>query len=232
MSDHTEAGRLDERTAERLLDGAGGPPALHTLLAAAAAPGRAAELAGEDAAVAAFRSAPPAARPSRLAAVRRFLTAKVIALVGGCLLVLTGGVAYATGHFPGMEPAPAPSPTQQESEGGGHDSTPATQYSPSPLPSQSPSVSSSSSSSSSTSSPSARSSSAPGREHGKPASPGKSTQSPNAHSTSPPPRGPDNANGNGDGKKPSATPTKSKDRGADAGVPMVGAPDGAGDPRR
>ena len=51
--------------AERLLDGGpGGPPALSRLLAAASAPGRLSELAGEEAAVAAFRVVRSAVPPS------------------------------------------------------------------------------------------------------------------------------------------------------------------------
>lgn len=205
MSDHTEAGRLDQRTAERLLDGAGGPAPLHALLASAAAPGRAGELAGEDAAVAAFLAAPAPARTSRLAVVRRFLTAKVIALVGGSIL-LTGGVAYATGHFPGQSPAPAPSPTHDR-QGGGHDSTPATQYSPSPLPT------------SPTSSPRPSSSPTATQQHGKPSAPGQQKkQSPNPHSTSAPPRGP----GNDNGRTPTANPGSGKGRGVNNGSPAGG----------
>lgn len=122
MSDDTEPGRLDPRAAERLLDGAGGHAELGELLAAASAPGRPRELAGEDAAVAAFLAAPRPARRSRAAALRRFLTAKVIAVVGGSIL-LSGGAAFATGNFPGQDAAPAPSPTPHErktrEQGGG-----------------------------------------------------------------------------------------------------------------
>jgi hypothetical protein len=200
MSDHTEAGRLDQRTAEQLRDGAGAHAPLHSLLSAAAAPGRPAELAGEDAATAAFLAAPARAWASRLAVLRRFMTAKVIALIGGTIL-LTGGVAYATGHFPGRQSAPAPSPTHQR-HGGGHDNTPATQYSPSPLPASSTPAPSASSSTTST-----------GKQQGKTTAPGRLKNSPNPHSTSPPPRGP----GNNNGKPPTADPGKGKGKGPGPG---------------
>ncbi|WP_433475660.1 hypothetical protein ACQPZP_00660 [Spirillospora sp. CA-142024] len=130
MSDDTEAGRLDPRTAERLLRGADGHAELHALLSAAAAPGRPAELAGEDAAVAAFLAAPRSARRPWAATLRNFLTAKVIAVVGGGSILLSGGVAYATGHFPGQEPAPAPSRSPHGRPGTGDDGAPVTRSSP------------------------------------------------------------------------------------------------------
>lgn len=190
MSDDTEAGRLDQRTAERLLGGAGGHTPLHALLADAAAPGRPEELGGEDAAVAAFLAASaPAARTSRLVGLRRLLTAKVIALVGGSIL-LTGGVAYGTGHFPGQAPEPSPSSGHHEHHGG-HDNTPARRYSPAPTrrPSSSPPASPTT-----------------GRQHGKANAPGRPKKSPNPHSTSTPPRGPGNDNGN----PPATNPGKGK----------------------
>ncbi|MFA1540318.1 hypothetical protein [Actinomadura monticuli] len=212
MSDHTEAGRLDRRAADRLLDGAGGPAPpgtppdgqLRALLASAAAPGRAGELAGEDAAVAAFRAAPAPARTSRLAVLRRFLTAKVIALVGGSIL-LTGGVAYATGHFPGQSPAPAPAPTHGR-HGGGGDSSPATEYPP-PRRSGSPP------------SPSPTASG----QHGKSSAPGqqkKQRPSPNPRGTNTPPRGPGSNNGNVG--TPTAKPTKGNGVGTNKSSPIGG----------
>ncbi|WP_433243219.1 hypothetical protein [Actinomadura nitritigenes] len=125
MSDHQRARRLDQRTAERLLGGAPARPAngsaggsadghdaLRALLSAAAGPPRPGELAGEDAAAAAFRAARarPAARRSRWAAVPRYATVKV-AVVAATLAAFGGGVAVAasTGHLPGRSPAPAPS---------------------------------------------------------------------------------------------------------------------------
>ncbi|MFB4304819.1 hypothetical protein [Actinomadura sp. GTD37] len=211
MSDHTEGGRLDQRTAERLLDGdrpldgAGGQEPLHALLASAAAPGRPGELAGEDAAAAAFLAAPAPARTSRLTVLHRFLTAKAIALVGGSIL-LTGGVAYATGHFPGQEPSPAPSPTHDR-RGGGHDSTPATRYSPSPLPPRPSPHPSASPSPSSTAAKRNGESAAPNQQKSK---------SSNSHSTSAPPRGPGDDNGN---NTPTANPGKGKGRNTNQGTP-------------
>jgi hypothetical protein len=87
MSHHTDPGRPDDRTAEQLLDGGDGHAALRALLSAAAAPARPEELTGEDAAVAAFLAAPRPARRHRAADLRRFLTAKVIAAVGGLILL-------------------------------------------------------------------------------------------------------------------------------------------------
>ncbi|MEV0659769.1 hypothetical protein ACIBI3_04210 [Actinomadura luteofluorescens] len=181
MSDDTEPGRLDPRAAERLLDGAGGHAELRALLTAASAPGRPRELAGEDAAVAAFLAAPRPARSSRAAALRRFLTAKVIAVVGGSIL-LSGGVAFATGNFPGQDAAPGPSSTPHDRKtpkqgGGGSGSHPL--HGPSTGPSPKPS--------------SERGKSA--GEHGKTTAPGQEnkTTSPKAKAT--PPRGPGNSHG-------------------------------------
>jgi hypothetical protein len=133
MSDHQRARRLDQRTAERLLGGvpassangpaggsangsaagaADGHDALRALLSAAAGPARPGELAGEDAAAAAFRAAraQSTARRSRWAAVPRYATVKV-AVVAATLAAFGGGVAVAasTGHLPGQSPAPASS---------------------------------------------------------------------------------------------------------------------------
>ncbi|MFF7637587.1 hypothetical protein ACFZB9_31255 [Kitasatospora sp. NPDC008050] len=120
--------RIDRDAAEHLLAGAadvspGGPGALSGLLAAAAAPATADELAGEEAAVAAFReaarltsyssAAQPATKPSRsrpMAACvpqgfrvpARFLGAK--AVVAALAVTAIGGVAVAagTGHLPAV----------------------------------------------------------------------------------------------------------------------------------
>lgn len=142
MSDHQQAGRLDRRAgrldrraAERILHGAGGHAPLDALLAAAAAPARPDELAGEDAAVAAFRAAArPAAGTSRAAALRRMLTIKVVAIVGASL-VLTGGAAYATmtGRIPGHTPSSPASPSGYDRDG---HRNPRTRYTQSPPPSR------------------------------------------------------------------------------------------------
>jgi hypothetical protein len=99
----------DEAAAEQLLAGfGGGHRRLAELLSAASAPARPGELAGEEAAVAAFRSAVPAVaalpvshrRRSARPRWARLLTVKV----GGAALVLAaGGVAVAagTGVLPG-----------------------------------------------------------------------------------------------------------------------------------
>ena len=116
MSDQHGRGELDRRTAERLLDGARDHARLHALLSAASAPARPEELAGEDAAMAAFKAAPRPARRSRLDAVRRFLTVKALVLIGGSLILTGGAAAYAAmnGHLPGRAPAPTPTPAHDE----------------------------------------------------------------------------------------------------------------------
>ena len=95
--------RLTAATTEQLLDGGPGPAGLHQLLAAAAGPGTASELAGETAAVAAFVDAPrasplhsaPQRRPSMLStALSKILAAKALAAVV-LLAGATGGVALA-----------------------------------------------------------------------------------------------------------------------------------------
>ncbi|MEO3822807.1 hypothetical protein [Actinomadura sp. B10D3] len=186
MSDHTEPGRLDDRTAERLLDGGDGPAALRALLSAAAAPGRPEELGGEDAAVAAFLAAPRPARRHRAADLRRFLTAKIIAAVGGLILLLSGGVAYATGNFPGQEPAPSPSPTRSEPQGRDGDSTPATHGSP---PGTSPAPAA----------PGAGGTPGPGKSPGRANAPGQQKRTAKPNSPGTPPRGPGSNNGSSPG---------------------------------
>ncbi|MFI0369423.1 hypothetical protein ACH35V_16195 [Actinomadura sp. 1N219] len=184
MSDHHQPGNLDRRAAERLLDGAYDHARLHALLAAAAAPGRPEELAGEDAAVAAFRAAPRPEPRSRTAALRRFLTIKALAVAGGAL-ILTGGAAYATitGQLPGRDPAPSsPSPSHREGKDTNGDENPATRSS-SPAPP-------------STGSPHGKS-----KQHGKSGAPGqqKKTKEPKPRPprhTPEPPRGPGVDNGN------------------------------------
>jgi hypothetical protein len=117
--------RISRKAAEQLLDGAAGPgpdgPArpdapgrpdqLVSLLAAAAAPGREHERAGEQMAVAAFEAnhlAPDASfrREEMLKSpLAKILTTKIIA--AGLLVTATGGVALAasTGTFSGSAPA-------------------------------------------------------------------------------------------------------------------------------
>ncbi|NBH02576.1 hypothetical protein [Amycolatopsis sp. SID8362] len=101
--------RLDRRTAEHLLDDAPatGRHALTDLLAAAAAPARDGELAGEHAALTAFRDArlapiPQLRRPSMIKSLlAKLLTAKVAALVAAGAVTATGVVAAAaTGVLP------------------------------------------------------------------------------------------------------------------------------------
>lgn len=105
--------RLTRRAAERLLDGGDvaspGSDPLAVFLAAARGPAGLDELAGEEAAIVAFRgaqSAPAAAvpgLPGRNGAVAKVLYAKIMAVV---LAVAAGGVAFAaaTGALPGQRP--------------------------------------------------------------------------------------------------------------------------------
>lgn len=111
--------RIDRKTAEQLLSGrpAGGSDNLRELLAAAAAPPRAEELAGEQVAIAAFRAAhlTPARqqrrRPVLKSTLATLLTAKV--LVPAAATVALGGIATAaaTGTLPLPGHAPVDSPT-------------------------------------------------------------------------------------------------------------------------
>jgi hypothetical protein len=107
--------RLSRAAAERLLDGAGGRSDLGRLLAAAAAPGTAEELAGEAVAVAAFAAArdtapvpaAPARRPSSFGtAVSKLFGAKVV--IGITLFAgATGGIALATNSAGAPQEPPA-----------------------------------------------------------------------------------------------------------------------------
>jgi hypothetical protein len=138
MSNHEESRPVDRETAERLLRGdlaiGAGNHRLDGLLAAAAAPAFSRELAGEEAAVAAFEAAQLASpqSPRRISMLKstlaKLLTVKVAAAciaVGGA-----GGVALAasTGNLPG----PLHKPAAHESADPSH--------SPAPHPSGSPSA--------------------------------------------------------------------------------------------
>jgi PT repeat len=105
MSTHRPR-RIDRTTAEQLLRGepvdpTGGPDPLAALLAAAAAPARADELAGEYAALAAFREAHlgPVLQPRRTSMIKtalaKLLTVKLAAAAVG--VTTLGGVALAAG---------------------------------------------------------------------------------------------------------------------------------------
>ena len=119
MSNHHPR-RIGRRTAERLLRGAPGDEQvtghdrLNDLLAAAAAPARDRELAGEQAAMAAFRDARLATAPQRRrpwmlkTALANLLSVKIAAAAAAA----AGGIALAatTGTLPGQQsekPAPA-----------------------------------------------------------------------------------------------------------------------------
>jgi hypothetical protein len=107
---------IDRFTAERLLRGEpAGPDGLAELLAAAAPPPAAGELAGEDAAVAAFREAHlgPAPQLRRRSMVKTALAKLLTLKVAAAALTATaaGGVALAagTGNLPGT-PSDTPAP--------------------------------------------------------------------------------------------------------------------------
>ncbi|TDC78124.1 hypothetical protein [Actinomadura sp. 7K507] len=194
MSDHHRTGRLDRHTADRLLDGGDGHALLQNLLSAAAAPAQPGELAGEDTAVAAFNAAPRPAHKSHVAALRRFLTVKVLAVVG--TLILTGGAAYATinNHLHGGSPEPSPTPTLHHSTSTSQDSTPAPHDPPSAPPSKAPP---SKKRPSPSGSPSAgTSANPPGRVN----APGQQKETPAPQNTKKPPRGRGNENGSPPGE--------------------------------
>ncbi|SCF34259.1 hypothetical protein GA0070618_5496 [Micromonospora echinospora] len=105
--------RPDEQTAERLLDTvatAGVDPPdepVARLLAAAAASARPGELAGEDAALAAFRAV-RTQRPAPVPPPRPRRTARAVAWLAGLTVVATAGVAVATVDLHRSDPPPAP----------------------------------------------------------------------------------------------------------------------------
>ncbi|MHA6622182.1 hypothetical protein [Pseudonocardia sp. DLS-67] len=117
--------RLTAATAEQLLDGGPGPAGLTRLLAAAAGPGTASELAGETAAKAAFVDAPRAI-PLSSAQVRRrsmlstalskILAAKALAAVV-LLAGAGGGVALAANASQSSSPTGETSTTSTETDG-------------------------------------------------------------------------------------------------------------------
>ncbi|GAA1770234.1 hypothetical protein [Luedemannella helvata] len=95
---------FDAAAAESLLDGGrDGPPELVELLARASAPARPTELAGEAAALAAFRAAQPAT-PGRGAARRRVITRLLTVKAATIAAFAVGGVAIAAGT--GVLPTP------------------------------------------------------------------------------------------------------------------------------
>jgi hypothetical protein len=95
---------LSREAAEQLLDGRGGAwvPLARLLSAARAAP-RGGELAGEDAAVAAFRESylMPAPAPFAVRAAAKRTTARLLAAAGAIAIAGGVGVAAATGALPG-----------------------------------------------------------------------------------------------------------------------------------
>jgi hypothetical protein len=156
--------RIDRRTAEHLIQSApmgirDGHPPLAALLTAAAAPGRPDELAGEQASLAAFRTAQlnPVPRPRGFSSVKtaamKVLTIKAVAIVAA---MTAGGVAVAagTGTLPnplarrapavssGLSPADAtPRQSLAEREPDATDLAKSPRHSKSPEASKSPSPS-------------------------------------------------------------------------------------------
>ena len=127
-------GRLSAAAAQRLLDGGGGPPPLPQLLAAAAAPPAPAELRGEPAARAAFRSSVHTAplphdipRKSPVHATSTIMVAKAIAAIA-LTASTAGGIALATST------TPADPPARTTSESAATDAAPASLSSPPPGP--------------------------------------------------------------------------------------------------
>lgn len=237
MSDHHRAGRLDERTLEGLLglEGADAHARLHGLLSAAAAPARPEELAGEDAAVAAFRAAPRPARNSRMsrvAALRRFLTVKALVLVGGSLLLTGGAAAAITGNIPGQEASPTPSTTPGDHTGTRQDETPATQFGPTGAPAAPrPAAPPSASPTPGTSMKDNGTTTPPGRQNAKPTPPLNTRtppRGPGSGNGSPPPdvsgppdtgTGPGNGHGPGGNRPPTSVKSGNSENGAPADVP-------------
>jgi hypothetical protein len=116
--------RVIRRTAEQSLRGApdrartDGPDALNDLLAAACAPAHRGELAGEEAAVAAFVAArlADAGQPRRQSMLKvtlaKVLTVKIAAIAVATLAVGGVAVAAATGNLPNQgDPTPPPAVT-------------------------------------------------------------------------------------------------------------------------
>lgn len=132
--------RIDRHTAEQLLRGtpvagrADGAAAVADLLAAAAAPAREDELAGEPAALAAFRSARPGPvpQPRRRSVIKSALVTSLTFKIAGltAALLTSGGVLAAalTGHLaPHAGPGPAVAPsTSSHATASTHPATAAT----------------------------------------------------------------------------------------------------------
>ncbi|KAB1143220.1 hypothetical protein F6X68_20830, partial [Micromonospora sp. AMSO12t] len=112
------AHRMDQETVERLLDGPvldpqDGPQSLTSLLTAVRATPHADELAGEEAAVRAYRLARAGNPPGRPEPRRRPALAGfgVRAALAGAALALTGGVALAATGGALPDPLRGPAPT-------------------------------------------------------------------------------------------------------------------------
>lgn len=149
-----KAHRMDQETVERLLGGPvvdprDAPQPVASLLTAVRAAPRAAELAGEDAAVRAYRLAragTPVGSPERSRRGRALAGFGVRAALAGVALAVTGGVAFAAagGTLPGplRGPAPttatpAPPPAVSPTAGPGRPSAPPTTTEGRPDPSAS-----------------------------------------------------------------------------------------------
>jgi hypothetical protein len=119
----TSTFRLTPAAAEHLLDGGNRPAELHQLLAAAAGPGTARELAGEPTAVAAFVAAPhqtplpsdPRRHSMLSTALSKILAAKALAAVV-LLAGATGGVALAANSTDTSDDATATTSTTEDKD--------------------------------------------------------------------------------------------------------------------
>ncbi|MER7893854.1 hypothetical protein ABTX15_28990 [Micromonospora sp. NPDC094482] len=135
---------VDRAESDRLLDTprAGEPAAstdpLAALLAAAAAPARPDELAGEEAALAGFRAARAAPAPVRAPRRRRF-TARALAWAAGVLATATAGAAFAAVSLDGPpDPTPPPGPATPAPSTGRPDGSPTGGATPTGDPGASP----------------------------------------------------------------------------------------------
>ncbi|WFE65648.1 hypothetical protein [Micromonospora sp. WMMD714] len=134
---------VDRAEAERLLDSTAlGVPSsaddpLARLLAAAAAPARPGELAGEQAAMAGFRAARGAAAPVP-GRRRRRLTTGVVAWIAGLAVTATAGVAFAAVTLDDRPAERAPGPVPSASDTGSTSPTPHRPDDPSRRPTAAP----------------------------------------------------------------------------------------------
>jgi hypothetical protein len=119
--------RMDRDIAARLVDGRDAGP-VAVVLRAAAAPAHAEELAGEDTAVAAFRSAGLAPVPGRPSVFRRTLT-KALVVKGVLALAIAGSTGVVLAASEGALPVPW---SDRQDEAPGHSTATVTPTTPKP----------------------------------------------------------------------------------------------------